>query len=183
MVAKRCIAKKQVFRDNAHIDVQYEHSLLGGRTFEIGHLANEGHALSRPWRCGLRQERRAQLSRPAFLAQPDCASCNIQTPPTTTQPTLSTPQPPKPICEADHQGITQQVINQQTLQAKPRSASFMSGPIENLKSFGTLLRPARGLSTLANCTVAYAALPDSAVLIRRLAPQCSATARTPGALS
>ena len=64
------------------------------RDWTSGEGGRRNHALSRAWRCGLRQERRAQLSRPAFLAQPDCASCNIQTPPT-TQPTLSTPQPPR----------------------------------------------------------------------------------------
>ena len=44
-----------------------------------------------------------------------------------------------PFFESEPKGFTHQATQDQTLQENPGSASFMSGPIENLKSFGTFL--------------------------------------------
>jgi hypothetical protein len=61
-----------------------------------------------------------------------------------------------PSFESEHKGITHQATQDQTLQENPGSASFMSGPIENLKSFGTLLRRPTTGSCLRDRTIACA---------------------------
>jgi hypothetical protein len=61
-----------------------------------------------------------------------------------------------PFFESEPKGFTHQATQDQTLQENPGSASFMSGPIENLKSFGTLLRRPTTGSCLRDRTIACA---------------------------
>jgi hypothetical protein len=69
-----------------------------------------------------------------------------------TNNTHSSLHTPYPILETETKGHTQPAIRHQTLQEKPGSASFMSGPIENLKSFGTFPRLTRKLLRLGVAT-------------------------------